>query len=665
MAEGAIKKIAEKIQLIPARKNNWKTVVIILAVVFGLLAVVFGVSVVYSKTYVGKVYPGIYLGHYDLSGWTADDVKKFVDSFSRRLSQEGLVYMFEQNGQSQRVAVNPALISSEAAIETIFLSNKEFAGEILNIGRGESFWFKKMWLPLWYRIKTIHLSLPVKIDRQNFQGIIENALEGYVIEPRDANIHLSSINPLAYELTLEQSGEVFDYEQIIDDTVQKLSEPSLESIVISKRLVIPSVTKKDLAAAEENILRAFNFGPAILSHTDTDAKETQVWSVGPELLVKWLKPVYDSTGKIKLELKEKEVGQYLENLRVIVDQPAEDAKFSMENGKVSEFKNGHSGRSLNVAKTYGELNNLFIKISQGENVDKTVINLAVDQTEPKLKLSDINDYGITGIFGVGTSTFYDSHNNRIKNIANAVERLNGIIIKPGEEFSSIKYAGSFTEENGFLPEEIIKGNKIIKEVGGGMCQIGTTLFRMAMNSGMPITERTNHSLVVGYYADPINGNPGTDATLYEPILDFKFMNDTGGYLLLQTEINYKKQMLIFTLWGTPDGRSGFYSRPIVSKWIPAGLPQEIKTTTLKPGETKCQNAFRGANASFTYTRFNQSGEKIERVFSSYYRPLPKMCMTGISPNECPDGKTTCDIIVKNTATSTPSATPNSQPLLAD
>jgi len=135
--------------------------------------------------------------------------------------------------------------------------------------------------------------------------------------------------------------------------------------------------------------------------------------------------------------------------------------------------------------------------------------------------------------------------------------------------------------------------------------------------------------------------------------------------LLQTEINYKKQMLIFTLWGTPDGRSGFYSRPIVSKWIPAGLPQEIKTTTLKPGETKCQNAFRGANASFTYTRFNQSGEKIERVFSSYYRPLPKMCMTGISPNECPDGKTTCDIIVKNTATSTPSATPNSQPLLAD
>jgi len=72
-----------------------------------------------------------------------------------------------------------------------------------------------------------------------------------------------------------------------------------------------------------------------------------------------------------------------------------------------------------------------------------------------------------------------------------------------------------------------------------MCQIGTTLFRMAMNSGMDITARSNHSLVVSYYADPVNHNPGTDAALYEPILDLKFKNDTGHYLLLQTSIDYK------------------------------------------------------------------------------------------------------------------------------
>ena len=161
-----------------------------------------------------------------------------------------------------------------------------------------------------------------------------------------------------------------------------------------------------------------------------------------------------------------------------------------------------------------------------------------------------------------------------------------------------------------------------------MCQIGTTLFRMAMNAGMPITERRNHSLVVGYYADPVNGNPGTDATLYEPLVDFKFLNDTGNYLLLQAEIDYKKQQLTFTLWGKSDGRKGWYTHPTVSRWIPAGEPKDIEVDNLKPGEKKCQNAFRGAVASFTYTRVTPSGEKIDRVFDSYYRSLPKICLVG-------------------------------------
>ena len=179
-----------------------------------------------------------------------------------------------------------------------------------------------------------------------------------------------------------------------------------------------------------------------------------------------------------------------------------------------------------------------------------------------------------------------------------------------------------------LPEMVIKGREIKPEIGGGMCQIGTTLFRTAMNSGMPISERRNHSLVVSYYADPVNGNPGTDATLYEPNVDFKFINDTGGYLLLQTSIDYKKQELVFTFWGKSDGRKGSYTHPEVTKWIPAGEPQEIIVTTLKPGERKCQNAFRGAVTSFTYTIINSSSEKIERVFDSYYRPLPQICMVG-------------------------------------
>jgi vancomycin resistance protein YoaR len=336
---------------------------------------------------------------------------------------------------------------------------------------------------------------------------------------------------------------------------------------------------------------------------------------------------------LKLTPEEKE-----ENKKYWIKAP-ENAVFKMEGDKVVEFKASTNGLKIDIDKTYQDINTLFVTRSQPGIVATGTIRVAVIQVEPEVKTADVNNLGITDIIGIGISTFKDSHNNRIRNIANAVKRLNGSLIKPGEEFSANHYAGPYTAANGFLPEAVIKGDEIKNEIGGGMCQIGTTLFRMAMNSGMDITERRNHSLVVSYYADPVNGNPGTDATLYEPILDLKFKNDTGNYLLLQTDIDYKKQQLTFTLWGKPDGRSGSYTHPIVERWIGAGAPQMVETDTLPPGKEKCQSGFRGAVARFSYTRTTPSGEKIERVFESYYRPLPRICLVGKSTEVGPtDGE---------------------------
>jgi len=166
--------------------------------------------------------------------------------------------------------------------------------------------------------------------------------------------------------------------------------------------------------------------------------------------------------------------------------------------------------------------------------------------------------------------------------------------------------------------------------------VGTTLFRMAMNSGMEITERRNHSLVVSYYNDPANGLPGTDATIYDPSPDFRFKNDTNNYILIQTAMNEKTGELKFTIWGTRDGRKGSYTKPVVHKWIPAGAPRITETTSLAPGEKTCQSAFRGAQASFTYTRVMPDGTKQDKVFESYYRPLPQICLVGVEKVSIPE-----------------------------
>jgi hypothetical protein len=117
-------------------------------------------------------------------------------------------------------------------------------------------------------------------------------------------------------------------------------------------------------------------------------------------------------------------------------------------------------------------------------------------------------------------------------------------------------------------------------------------------------------------------------------------------LLLQTEIDNSKKNLIFTLWGTSNGTKGSYSHPVVSRWIPYGDAVEKETTDLEPGKKNCQAAHRGAEASFTYTRTFADGTEQKQVFSSYYRPLPQICLVGVAAKTettsvCTDG--TCDV----------------------
>ena len=150
------------------------------------------------------------------------------------------------------------------------------------------------------------------------------------------------------------------------------------------------------------------------------------------------------------------------------------------------------------------------------------IELAVTTTAPSVDVGDVNDLGINEILGVGTSNFSGSPTNRIKNIKNGARLLNGTLIKPGETFSLLNTLKPFTTDNGYLPELVIKGDKIQPELGGGLCQIGTTIFRAAMNSGMPIVERRSHSLAVSYYFDPENGNPEPTPPFMNPRLTLNF-----------------------------------------------------------------------------------------------------------------------------------------------
>ncbi|OGH68809.1 MAG: hypothetical protein A2754_03435 [Candidatus Magasanikbacteria bacterium RIFCSPHIGHO2_01_FULL_47_8] len=596
-----------------------------------LLLVLVGYAVVYEKMYEKKVFPGVYMGDTTLSGMTRDELVRFIENFNNLFSKEGIrLTVTDQNGEEHKITLSPIVSGGDNAVEILRLNSDEFARLALGVGRSP-FLLPRLWEPLINRfIFPRRLTVPVSINEKNLIDALRQSLGKFEQPPENARVSFTNPFTTDYKILPERAGVAFDYSEIARRLRSNVSRLSFDSVKITLTQYSPTVTAKEVEAIAARLPMLFEGGEFVMRYEDGTG-EAEEWAINPGMLKNWLDVERGEKNSLLFSLTEAEVKNFLDTIKPDIEVEAREAKFEIENGKVKEFQASRTGIALDGDASYQAIAQAFRERNFKADATTTVINLATIVAEPKLKTTEVNDFGISEIIGSGTSTFKDSHTNRIKNIAHAVERLNGVLIKPDEEFSALKSAGPFTSANGYLPEQVIKGREIKLEIGGGMCQIGTTLFRMAMNSGMDITARRNHSLVVGYYADPVNGNPGTDATLYEPYLDLKFKNDTGSHLLLQTAIDYNKQMLTFTLWGKPDGRAGWYTHPLVSKWIPSGDPQEIKVDdgTLKPGEIKCQAAFRGAVASFIYTRITPAGERLERIFDSYYRPLPKICTVGV------------------------------------
>jgi vancomycin resistance protein YoaR len=304
-----------------------------------------------------------------------------------------------------------------------------------------------------------------------------------------------------------------------------------------------------------------------------------------------------------ISLDEDLMKKYITDLARTANKDSEDAKFKIEDGKVSAFSLDKEGIKLNEEKSLETLVKYF---KEGDLSGS--LALSYDEIKPQINIDSIDNMGITDLVGEGRSNFKGSPKNRIFNIKVATSRYDGVLIKPGEEFSFVRVLGEVDGEHGYLPELVIKKDKTEPEFGGGICQVSTTAFRAAINSGLEITARRNHAYPVAYY------NPqGMDATVYVPRPDLKFKNDTPNYILIQTKIEGTE--LIFDFYGTSDGRQVEVIGPKVIERNPDG---SMKTT-------------------FTQKVSDKDGKTMrEDIFNSSYD----------SPSKYPHPGTTADVLTQ-------------------
>ncbi len=581
----------------------------------------------YSVSFKNRVLPGVSVGDLPIGGLANTELNELIQARAKSLSESGIkVKLLSMNGNSTLTI--PTIISTPNHGPQTLLSIDPDAAtqELISYGKTGNFVARSL-APIISAIKRPSLELKVVKVSDLFNSLLKERLALNEQLAVDARIIINNRDPLQYEIKDGVDGSVYNYDLATQQIVSAWSNLLSTEIIMNSSTSTPSVSKDDIIKIIDELPKFIRDRDLSIVATDPLKNVTTTWSISSMKIAEWAQPVRNASNTVVWSVQTPAFFRYLEtNVAPILLVEPRDAVFETESsGKVINFKSSLSGQSLDELATAAEFDRLL-------SMDNTavVVNAVIKVVEPRVSTEQANAFGIKDLLGVGVSDFSGSAKNRIKNISNAVKKLHGVLIAPDEVFSTLNYTAPFTTSSGYLPELVIKGDQITPEIGGGLCQIGSTLFRVAMNSGLPIVERRNHSLVIHYYSDPRNGNPGTDATVYDPAPDFRFKNDTGHYVLLDADMNTTRGILTFRLWGTTDGRAGSYSTPEVIRWIPHEDTKIIETNTLPPGEKKCQSAFKGAETSFTYTRVLPDGSKEDRIFKSYYRPLPEICLVGVA-----------------------------------
>lgn len=307
------------------------------------------------------------------------------------------------------------------------------------------------------------------------------------------------------------------------------------------------------------------------------------------------------------------------------NKPAKNALFKFENNRVVTFRGEEKGLKILSEDFLSLTDGAIIKL---KNDPKNIrVELKTKPIEPEISLAKINQFGIEELIGEGQSNFSHSIPERIHNLTLASSKFNGVLIPPNKLFSFNETVGDISSLTGYKPAYIIKEGRTVLGDGGGVCQVSTTLFRAALNAGLPVIERHAHAYRVSYYEN--DSGPGFDATVFAPSVDLKILNDMNGYILIQTEVDQENLLLYFRLYGKKDGRRAEISA--VSVYDVVGWPPPIyqDDPTLKKGVTR-QIDFPagGAKASFNYKIIKTNGDLVEKTFFSAYRPWSAVFLVG-------------------------------------
>jgi vancomycin resistance protein YoaR len=311
----------------------------------------------------------------------------------------------------------------------------------------------------------------------------------------------------------------------------------------------------------------------------------------------------------------------IDRITAPIVKPAIDARFAVD-GDLVRIIPSKTGLAADSKAAY----DLIARQIFSPTGPRTV-SLGLHSVQPKLTTAGAKGLGIRQRISSYTTEYSSGNPQRVNNIHLLAKSLNNTLIAPGDEFSFNKIIGPRTAAKGYQEAPVIMNGKLVPALGGGICQVGTTIFNTVFFSGLPVTQRTNHSFYISHYPD------GRDATVSWDGPDFRFKNETSAWLLIKTF--WGSEYITISLYGTSPGYTVTYKTGSWRNQV-AFPVSTIGDPTMYEGVLVVEDVG-VAGHDVTVTRTVTKKGKVVRQdeFASYYRPKEQVVRKGTKKKPAP------------------------------
>lgn len=598
----------------PSPYNSYRPSSLIQAFVALLLGFLFFLvlaglaNLVFDSQYRDRIYPGVTMAGADLGGLTTSQA---AERLAEQINYPSIGKVVLKDGSKMWIT-RPAdlgfTVDTEVCAQAAYLVGRQH-GSLTRLADKLSAW-------------SSGVNLPPLI---NYDG-------------RLARQYLERIAAEVDRPTIEASLAVTDLEVVVKPgqigrkvDIQASLEPLEAQLRSLTDGIVPLVIREDAPAIldaneQAQVARAILSAPLALQLPASDAQAGALgpWKIEPSTLAGWLvieKVIAAESAQYQIGLDQIKLREYLSKIAPTLELQASDARFTFddETRQLKLLQPSITGRTLNIDAS---LQAIEAQLLKGQHA----IPLELNYIQPRASGdATAEQLGIKELVSSYTSYFRGSSRERVQNIKTAASRFHGLLVPPNSVFSMANAMGDVSLDNGYSEALIIVGGRTIKGVGGGVCQVSTTLFRTAFFGGYPIVERYPHAYRVGYYEQTRTGwnanLAGLDATVFVPEVDFKFENDRSAWLLMETYVDAKAGALTWKFYSTSDGREVDWNTTGPQNVVKPPAPLYQENPDLVKGEIKQVDwAADGADVTATRVVTRDGQELFSDTVITHYLP---------------------------------------------